>query len=414
MTTTSNQTEAASASRAPDNQNVTAAIADIVRRSEKARAALAKVAPTLDTSEDPKAGMQIAWQADIHRLGIPVEYGGLSNGSPNFALEALMECLINICAGESSVGQMILTQALHLRMLFADSGLSQQALEQIAGSFMVGDTRLVGSAAQPGIKEPVTASIVDGGVVINGVKQFNTQSEGPGWAHVHCVLILADGMKKPYAALVPLDASGVIHHHDWDNMGQRATGSQTLTYKNVFVPDGFHHEMNLNVAALGALLGVGMLYHAVLMQGIGEGAYDAMLDYARTLNRPSVSAFSSANDDVFMQRQIGVNRGNLWAARALLLETARKAEQATPETDMMQLAARGMASKAASVRAALEVCDGMFDVCGSRATASKYGLDRFWRNARTFACHDSTDAKDAIVGAIELTGQLPMTLLPRL
>jgi alkylation response protein AidB-like acyl-CoA dehydrogenase len=56
----------------------------------------------------------------------------------------------------------------------------------------------------------------------------------------------------------------------------------------------------------------------------------------------------------------------------------------------------------------------MFDVCGSRATANKYGLDRFWRNARTFACHDSTDAKDAIVGAIELTGQLPMTLLPRL
>jgi alkylation response protein AidB-like acyl-CoA dehydrogenase len=412
MTITSNQTEAASASSAADGQNVTAAIADIVRRSEKARIALAEIAPTLDTSEDPKTGMQIAWQADIHRLSLPVEYGGLSNGSPNFALEALMECLINICAGESSVGQMIVTQALHLRMLFAGGGLSQECLEQVAGSFMAGDTRLVGSAAQPGIKEPVTATIVDGGVVINGVKQFNTQSEGPGWAHVHCVLLLADGTKKPYAALVSLDATGVVQHHDWDNMGQRATGSQTITYKNVFVPDGYHHEMN--PAALAPILGSGMLYHAVLMQGIGEGAFDAMLDYVRTLNRPSVSAFSSANDDVFMQRQIGVNRGNLWAARALLLETARKAEQATPETDMMQLAARGMASKAASVRAALEVCDKMFDVCGSRATANKYGLDRFWRNARTFACHDSTDAKDAIVGAIELTGQLPMTLLPRL
>ena len=42
MTTTSNQTKAASASRAADGQNVTAAIADIVRRSEKARAALAE------------------------------------------------------------------------------------------------------------------------------------------------------------------------------------------------------------------------------------------------------------------------------------------------------------------------------------------------------------------------------------
>lgn len=412
MTTTSNRREEALASPAADGQNVTAAVADIVRRSEKARAALAEIAPTLDTSEDPKVGIQIAWQADIHRLSLPVEYGGLSIGSPNFALEALMKCLIDICAGESSVGQMILTQALHLRMLFAGGGLAKETLEEIAGSFMAGDTRLVGSAAQPGIKEPVTATIVDGGVVVNGTKQFNTQSEGPGWAHVHCVLILADGTKKPYAALVPLDAPGVIQHHDWDNMGQRATGSQTITYQNVFVPDGSHHEMN--PAALAPILGSGMLYHAVLIQGIGEGAYDAMLDYARTLNRPSVSAFSSAKDDVFMQRQIGVNRGNLWAARALLLETARKVEQATPETDVIQLAARGMASKAASVRAALQVCDEMFDVCGSRATANKYGLDRFWRNARTFACHDSTDAKDAIVGAIELTGQLPMTLMPRL
>ncbi|HVU70469.1 MAG TPA: acyl-CoA dehydrogenase family protein [Ktedonobacteraceae bacterium] len=125
-------------------------------------------------------------------------------------------------------------------------------------------------------------------------------------------------------------------------------------------------------------------------------------------------AYASANDDLFMQRRIGINRGNLWAAHALLLETARQAERATPETDMTRLAARGMACKAASVRAALQVCDDLFEVCGARATASTYGLDRFWRNARTFACHDALDGKDVIVGAIELTGQLPATLLPRL
>jgi alkylation response protein AidB-like acyl-CoA dehydrogenase len=412
MSITSDQTGVASASPATDTLNVKAAVADIVRRSEIARKELTKIAPSLDTNEDPKEGLRIAWQADIHRLSLPVEYGGLSDGSFTFALEPLMECLINICAGESSVGQMILTQALHIRILFPNSGLSTAALKQVAASFMAGDTRLVGSAAQPGIKEPVTAKPVDGGVVINGIKQFNTQSEGRGWAEVACVLVQADGTKKPYAALVPLDAPGVIQHHDWDNMGQRGTGSQTITYENVFVPDGWHHE--LNIAALGPVLGIGMLYHAVLIQGIGEGAYDAMLDYARTLNRPSVSAFTSANDDVFMQRQIGRNKGNLWAARALLLDTAQRAEHSTPETNMMELSARGMASKAASVRAALEVCDEMFDVCGSRGTANKYHLDRFWRNARTFACHDSTDAKDAVVGAIELTGQMPMTLLPRI
>ena len=81
---------------------------------------------------------------------------------------------------------------------------------------------------------------------------------------------------------------------------------------------------------------------------------------------------------------------------------------------MTRLAARALASKAASVRAASQVCDDLFEVCGARATANKYGLDRFWRNARTFACHDALDGKDIIVGAIELTGQLPAALLPRL
>ncbi|HEY1702320.1 MAG TPA: acyl-CoA dehydrogenase family protein [Trebonia sp.] len=408
-------TQTVSGTAVPDtaSEDTAAAVADIVRRSREAREALAKLAPALDVCEDPTAGIEAAWQAGLHRLSLPAEFGGLSDGSPLFELEALMQCLIDICAGESSVGQMIVTQALHIRMLFAPgAGPGREILQQIADSFHVGDTRLVGSAAQPGIKEPVTAQPADGGVVLNGVKQFNTQSEGHGWAQVHCVLIQADGTKLPYAALVPLDAPGVIQHHDWENMGQRGTGSQTITYQDVFVPDGAHHGMNH--AALAPLFATGMLYHAVLMQGIGEGAYDAMLDYVRTLNRPSLPVYRSAAEDLLMQRRIGENRSNLWAARALLLHTARQVEWATADDSQLQLVAMGMAAKAASVRAALQVCDDMFELCGSRATASKYKLDRFWRNARTFACHDALDGKDIAVGAIELTGEFPAALMPRI
>lgn len=401
---------------APDSSSPAvraAAVADVVRRSAEAREALAKLSPALDVAEDPKAGIDVAWQADIHRLSLPVEFGGVSDGSPLFELDALMECLIDICAGDGSVGQMLVTQALHLRMLFAPhAGPDRPILQEIADSFLAGDTRLVGSAAQPGIKEPVTARIVDGGVLINGIKQFNTQSEGPGWASVHCVLTGDDGTKVPYSALVRLDAPGVIQHHDWDNMGQRGTGSQTITYENVFVPDGAHYAMNH--AALAPLLSTGMLYHAVLLHGIGEGAYDAMIDYVRTLNRGSIPVYASAAEDLLMQRRIGVNRANLWASRALLLSTARQIEHASPATNPLQLVAMGMATKATAVRASLQVCDDLFELCGARGTANKYKLDRFWRNARTFACHDALDGKDIAVGAIELTGEFPAGLMPRI
>lgn len=413
MTFTENTTEIPGTPEGAQAEDISAAVADIVRRSEEARRELTKLAPDLDISADPKAGIEVAWRAGIHRLSLPVEYGGLSNGSPRFQLEALVESLMNIVAGESSVGQMILTQALHMRMLFAPhAGPEHELLKEVADSVLAGDTRLVGSAAHPGVKERVTATRVDGGVVVNGTNQFNTQSEGPGWAHVNCVLNEANGTKTPYAALVRLDAPGVIKHHDWDNMGQRGTGSQTITYQDAFVADGGHHAMN--PLAMGSLLATGMLYHAVLMQGIAEGAYDAAIDYVRTLNRASVPVYQSATEDLLMQRRIGENRSNVWAARALLLHTAHVAELEAPDENGLQLVAMGMAAKAACVRAALQVCDDLFELCGARATANKYKLDRFWRNARTFACHDSLDGKDIIVGAIELTGEFPADLMPRI
>jgi hypothetical protein len=47
------------------------------------------------------------------------------------------------------------------------------------------------------------------------------------------------------------------------------------------------------------------------------------------------------------------------------------------------------------------------EVAGARATSGKFGLDRFWRNARTFASHYPTDAKNVYVGSYEVTGELP-------
>lgn len=90
---------------------------------------------------------------------------------------------------------------------------------------------------QPGRKGPVTARRVVGGVVVNGTNLFKTGSHGAGWAHLHCNLVDDDGSTLPHMALISLDNPGIAHRGDWDSMGQRATGSQTLTYTNVFVPD---------------------------------------------------------------------------------------------------------------------------------------------------------------------------------
>jgi alkylation response protein AidB-like acyl-CoA dehydrogenase len=55
----------------------------------------------------------------------------------------------------------------------------------------------------------------------------------------------------------------------------------------------------------------------------------------------------------------------------------------------------------------LEVTSGIFDLTGARSTSSAYRFDRFWRNARTFATHDSTDAKQVWVGLAPQRHQPP-------
>ena len=67
------------------------------------------------------------------------------------------------------------------------------------------------------------------------------------------------------------------------------------------------------------------------------------------------------------------------------MQTARGVEHADDDTDMQAVATQGMATKAASVRASLQIADDLFGLAGARSTANKYGLDRFWRNARTMA-----------------------------
>lgn len=213
-----------------------------------------------------------------------------------------------------------------------------------------------------------------------------------------------NGGATRHHALVRLNDAGVELHGNWDNMGQRGTISQTITYHDVFVPDGWYYE------ATGAdlrVLGVVLTSHAMLLQGIGEGAYAAMLKYLRDLNRPSMPMFASAAEDVLMHRQIGEITSALTASRAYLLQVCRQLADAEESADLRGLFIETFKTKVACTNAALNAAGRVHDLTGARSTSNRYRFDRYWRNARTFASHDSIDAKNAFIGAFEFLGELP-------
>lgn len=68
---------------------------------------------------------------------------------------------------------------------------------------------------------------------------------------------------------------------------------------------------------------------------------------------------------------------------------------------------RVAAVKARATDVSLEITSTVFEALGARATASKYGFDRFWRNVRTHTLHDPVAYKRREVGRWVLTGELP-------
>lgn len=55
----------------------------------------------------------------------------------------------------------------------------------------------------------------------------------------------------------------------------------------------------------------------------------------------------------------------------------------------------------------LRVTAGVFEVTGAKATATRVGLDRFWRDLRTHSVHDPVAYKNRELGRYQVLGEVP-------
>ncbi|MGI5472991.1 acyl-CoA dehydrogenase family protein [Streptomyces sp. CA-132043] len=353
---------------------------------------------------DPTANLALLAGTGAARLAVPTEYGGLWDGTERGGWGAVIRAVREVSAGDGPTGQNWLTTVLVARELLGpDNSLPKPTRGELARRILDDGLRLVSSAAETGVTGKVTARPAEGGVVLSGSKSFNSNSGGLGMAMVSCLM---EGERPArHQVLVDLNDPSVQLHDDWDNMGQRGTRSQTITYRDVFVPDGWHQPADGQPTSV--FLGAAMLLHAALMQGIGEGALDALVQHTRTMKRGSLPQFATPAEDPLILRRIGALSSKLAASRALLHTAADQLETSEDGAEMDAVAIDCFRAKVAAVDASLEAAAGIHEVTGARSTSHAYRLDRYWRNARTFASHDPTDAKNVYIGGYELGNRLP-------
>jgi alkylation response protein AidB-like acyl-CoA dehydrogenase len=123
---------------------------------------------------------------------------------------------------------------------------------------------------RPGTLATRTAS----GWRIDGHKLFCTMSPAATDLYVAVTCAGGDGPERYAYAMVPTDAPGVVVHDDWDALGMRASGSNSVSFEGVELPEagvrgGFpvgdpvpYMERNL----------VAGLFHAAASLGIAESA----------------------------------------------------------------------------------------------------------------------------------------------
>ncbi|WP_026425288.1 acyl-CoA dehydrogenase family protein [Actinokineospora inagensis] len=376
-------------------------------RAAEVSALLAVDAVTRDREgKTPHAEIQLLKDSGLVTLLGPTGHGGGGQDWPT-AYRVIRE----IAKADGSIGQLL---GYHYLWFWAARlvGTPDQiaAVEELATT----NRFFFGGAVNPRDSD-LTITEDGDDIVYNGRKSFSTGSKVSDLTVLEGVLA---GTDKHIFAIVPSDSEGITFHDDWDNIGQRLTESGSVTITDVRVPwasaAGYVDKEftprvynTLNVPVI-------QLVFVNFYLGIARGALETARTYTTEKTRPWLySGHTRAVDEPYILDTYGDLTAKLWAVEAFADQVAVEADAIHRAPDAVTERGRGeheirvAAVKARATEVALEITAGVFEVTGARSTASREGLDRFWRNVRTHTLHDRVAYKRREVGTFILTDEIP-------
>ncbi len=353
---------------------------------------------------------EIASVAASGLLGItvPREFGGA-----DVSTRTLGEVFVTLAAADSSIGQIPQNHFFFVDVLRHAANAAQQAFfyrEVLQG-------RHFGNAlSERGGRTAMDFQIGfarqdDGTWVIDGTKYYGTGTPFAPWIPIYANDGTAGSAGRLHAAWVPATAPGVTVVDDWVGMGQRTTGSGTVTFDQVSIPDEYvvpAWRIFETTETFGAF---GNYIHAAIDAGIAVAALRDGGELIRTLARPWWEAeVEHAADDPLLVQQFGELSLLVRTARALVREAGDALDAARANLDETTSAHASVAVAAARAQAdtaAVTVASEIFELIGTRAAANDLNLHRHWRNARTHTLHDPRRWKLQHIGRWELSRIAP-------
>jgi indole-3-acetate monooxygenase len=239
---------------------------------------------------------------------------------------------------------------------------------------------------------------VDGGYVVNGTWQYASGSRHATWLGAHAARIGTDG-KPPAGPVRPMSeptllfprASATITN-TWQVIGLKATGSDTYSVKDLFVPSS--HVLQRDDPATRRE--AGPLYRFTNFQLYGAAFAGVALGIARTVQDAFIAlarektpflAATALRESPTVQYQVAVSEVRLRASRLFLLDTLRGAyDEASRrgEIGLDRRVALRLASTSATQQAA-EVVDACYQAAGATAIFEVNPFERRFRDMHAVA-----------------------------
>ena len=360
----------------------------------------------------PGAEIEAVSAAGLYAITVPAQWGGA-----DVAPSVVTEVLRLLAYADPNIAQIPQSHFVYVQLLKLAASQRQQRLffgELLAGKRLANAQSERGSRTVADISTSFTPD-GKGGYRLDGTKYYCTGTLFAQWIPVHARLHDPDRTSGlaggDYVLYVPADSPGLHVADDWNALGQRLTGSGTVTLEDVavhpdwVVPRAPAFDGPTSYGAYAQLL------HAAIDVGIARAALDEAVEFAQTKSRPWFEAnVERAIDDPLLVQRFGDLAVAVVSAEATLALAARAVDAAfaAPSERAASDASLAVAvAKVVAERSAVDVSAALFEVGGTRSAAAELNLDRHWRNARTHTLHDPVRWKFQHIGRAVLHGEAP-------
>jgi SfnB family sulfur acquisition oxidoreductase len=342
-------------------------------------------------------------QSGLWAITVPRAFGGAGVSAATLA-----EVTAIISAADSSLGQIPQNHFYMVEALRLSASDEQKA--HFFSRILDGD-RLGNAFTEIGTKTPVDFrtrfTLRDGKLLLNGQKFYST---GSLFAHI-IVAVAKNEEGRVHTVFIDRGTPGVGLVDDWSSFGQRSTGSGTVTFDDVEITPFQivdHEGIFERPTPMGPFA---QIIHAAVQVGIARGALAETIAYVRAHARPFFELdIEHGYEDPHSIHALGEVAIRSHAADALLARAGRALDIATAAPNERSVAEASIAVaevKAYGTEAAQLAANKLIELGGARSTLESYGLDRYWRNARTHSLHDPVRWKYHHIGNFYLNGVLP-------